>query len=236
MSGRFGMEHIYAPGAPDDGSDEYVIAKYNSADSRDKETYVYSLDQIEESRLDQNGSLRDKAADGDDTQHMSQSNDYRHELSLRDEQLRREMDLRQESFRAEQAARDAAWSERFSGFLSTQAEHDKVIDAKLDSITVKVDGVAANVGSFEAKIDHALTNVRKSNWATLGGLITVGVAIVLGVWAVNSTIISSASSIFTAGQESNKSQQASEQILKDTQDLLRQLKQPADPTAPTPLK
>jgi hypothetical protein len=170
------------------------------------------------------------------TESMNEPHDYRYELSLRDEQLRREMDLRQESFRAEQAARDAAWNERFSGFLSTQAEHDKVIDAKLDSITVKVDGVAANVVSFESKIDHALTNVRKSNRATLGGLITVGIAIVLGVWGVNSTIISSASSIFTAGQDSNKSQQASEQILKDTQDLLRQLKQPPAPTAQMPSK
>lgn len=220
-----------SPGDNDDGSDEYVIANYNSAGYRENESYVFSLDQNEDIHQDHNTKLRDKATDEDDTQRMSGPHDYRHELSLRDEQIRREMDLRQESFRAEQAARDAAWNERFSGFLSTQAEHDKVIDAKLDSITTKVDGIAANVGSFESKIDHALTNVRKSNRATLGGLITVGIAIVLGVWGVNSTIISSASSIFTAGQDSQKSQQASEQIFKDTQDLLRQLKQsPAPPT------
>ncbi|NAS98247.1 hypothetical protein [Pseudomonas syringae] len=200
---------------------------------RDRDSRDAKIAELQATIASQKG---DKSPPLSDTQSMSEPHDYRHELSLRDEQLRRELDLRQESFRAEQASRDAAWNERFSGFLSTQAEHDKVIDAKLDSITLKVDGVAANVGSFESKIDHALTNVRKSNRATLGGLITVGIAIVLGVWGVNSTIISSASSIFTAGQDSNKSQQASEQILKDTQDLLRQLKQPPAPPAQTPSK
>jgi hypothetical protein len=166
---------------------------------------------------------------------MSQESDYRHELSLRDEQLRREMDLRQDSFRAEQAARDAAWNERFSGFLATQAAHDKVIDAKLDGITTKVEFISNQVGGFESKINATVEQVRKSNKATLGAMLTIGVAIVLGVWGVNSTIISSASGIFTAGQDAHKVQQANEQTLKQTQDLLEQIKSqmqnPAQPNA-----
>ncbi|MFL1495086.1 hypothetical protein [Pseudomonas antarctica] len=176
-------------------------------------------------RIETHGAEDDKTGSIDDTETMIDITDYRHELQLRDEQLRRELDLRQESFRAEQAARDAAWNERFSGFLTTQAEHDKVIDAKLDGITTKVESIATKVDGFEFKIDQTVSKVRRSNWATLGGFLTIGIAIVLGVWGVNSTIISSASGIFTAGQEAQKSQQATERVLNDTYDLLRQLKQ-----------
>ncbi|RMP22254.1 hypothetical protein [Pseudomonas coronafaciens] len=74
-----------------------------------------------------------------DTRNMTESHDYRHELSLRDDQLRREMDLRQESFRAEQAARDKALDEKFSGFLAAQTERDKATDyrfGRIESVVV----------------------------------------------------------------------------------------------------
>ena len=46
------------------------------------------------------------------TENMSSPTDYRHELSLRDDQLRREIDLREKSFRSEQGVRDQALDER----------------------------------------------------------------------------------------------------------------------------
>ncbi|WWL45199.1 hypothetical protein V5O39_04730 [Pseudomonas parakoreensis] len=71
--------------------------------------------------------------------------DYKGELALRDDQLRRELDLRQESFRAEQAARDAALSEKFAGFLAAQAERDKawekISEARFERIEKDVSSI-----------------------------------------------------------------------------------------------
>lgn len=83
---------------------------------------------------------------------MTTETDYRHELHLRDEQLRRELDLRQESFRSEQATRDQAWNERFSGFLSQQAERDK----RLDESVAAIRGDISRLGSLKMNIWGAM--------------------------------------------------------------------------------
>ncbi|WP_122575230.1 hypothetical protein [Pseudomonas viridiflava] len=174
MSGKFGMEHIYAPGAPDDGSDEYVIAKYNSADSRDNETYVYSLDQIEENRLDQNSKLRDKATDEEDTQPMTEPHDYRHELSLRDEQIRREMDLRDKSFRAEQTVRDKALDEKFAGFLAAQAERDRAWEKISDSRFERIEKDVSSIKADTKKVGEDVNGIKVTMGKYLGGAIVIG--------------------------------------------------------------
>ncbi|MCF9000504.1 hypothetical protein [Pseudomonas syringae] len=91
-----------------------------------------------------------------DTPTMTESHDYRHELSLRDEQLRREMDLRQESFRAEQALRDKALEERFAGFFAAQSERDKafekVSDARFDRIEKDVASIKADTKTVSLEV------------------------------------------------------------------------------------
>lgn len=59
------------------------------------------------------------------------SHDYRHELALRDEQLKRELDLRHENARQEQAAREKALDDRLAAFVATQAEREKALDNQL---------------------------------------------------------------------------------------------------------
>jgi hypothetical protein len=99
---------------------------------------------------------------------MSIDKDYRHELHLRDEQLRRELDLRQESFRSEQAIRDQAWNERFSGFLSQQAERDKRFDDSVEAIRTDI----SRLGSLKLNI-----------WGAM--LTTVGIGIAVAALSVS---------------------------------------------------
>ncbi|SOQ10351.1 hypothetical protein CFBP3846_03671 [Pseudomonas syringae pv. avii] len=166
------MGYIYAPGALDDGSDAYVIASYNSAGPRENEIYLYSLDHDEEGQLDHTSKLRDKATDEDDTQDMSEPHDYRHELSLRDDQIRREMDLRQESFRAEQAARDKALDEKFSGFLAAQTERDKASDYRFGRIESDLSSIKGDLKTVNSDVHE----IRRTLARYMGG-IAVGAAV-----------------------------------------------------------
>jgi hypothetical protein len=102
------------------------------------------------------------------------SDDYRKELALRDDQLRRELDLRQESFRLEQAARDAALSERFSGFLAAQAERDKAWEKISES---RLERIEKDVGSIKAdtkKVGDDVNGIKVTMGKYLGGAIVIG--------------------------------------------------------------
>jgi hypothetical protein len=182
------------------------------------------------------GRTVDSAPDQDNTEAMTEITNYRKELELRDELLRKELVIRHEAFQRELDARDNVHAERSAAVMLRIDDRDKIIDSKLDAIATKISGVETKVDGFETKMTDSVQLVRHSNWATLGGMLTIGIAIVLGVWGVNSTIISSASGIFNSGQEAQKTQAANEQVLKDTQELLRQLKSaPAPaPQAPAP--
>jgi hypothetical protein len=87
-----------------------------------------------------------------DTGSMNEPSDYRHELQLRDDQLRREIDQRQDSFRAEQAVRDKANDERFQSFLNVQAERDK----RLDESVAGIRGELSKLGSLKLSIWGAM--------------------------------------------------------------------------------
>lgn len=100
-------------------------------------------------RIDIQISDESQDVDGPDDLHhadlMNEKTDYRHELQLRDEQLRRELDQRQDSFRAEQAIRDKAADERFQSFLALQAERDK----RLDESVAGIRGEISKLGSLK---------------------------------------------------------------------------------------
>lgn len=129
-----------------------------------------------------------------DTETMTTSTDYRHELQLRDEQLRRELDLRQETFRAEQSVRDAAWNERFSGFLGQQAERDKRLDASISAIAKSQDETKSSVSSLKTTI--------------IVTAVSTVLAIVVGVASFNATLTSNMFSAFQAGKGEQASQVA----------------------------
>ncbi len=166
---------------------------------------------------------------GADTGSMTNPTDYRHELALRDDLLRKELEVRQAAFQRELDAREQTHVERTSAILKRLEDRDTIIDAKLDTLSDKVQNIDAKVGGFEAKLEanmrSTVSQVRSANREVLLGMLAIGVATVLGVWGVNSTIISSASGIFSSGQEDQKSQQASEQLLRDTQEILRKVQE-----------
>ncbi|PPS33958.1 hypothetical protein BVY10_04750 [Pseudomonas amygdali pv. morsprunorum] len=116
--------------------------------------------------------IDDKPPPVPDTEPMSQQHDYRHELSLRDEQLRREMDLRQESFRAEQAARDKALDEKFSGFLAAQAERDKASDYRFGRIESDLSSIKGDLKTVNSDVHE----IRRTLAKYMGG-IAVGAAV-----------------------------------------------------------
>ena len=107
-----------------------------------------------------------------DTENMTTSTDYRHELQLRDEQLRRELDLRQESFRAEQAARDKALDEKFSGFLAAQTERDKASDYRFGRIESDLSSIKGDLKTVNSDVHE----IRRTLAKYMGG-IAVGAAI-----------------------------------------------------------
>lgn len=126
----------------------------------------------------------DNATEKANTEQMTEKNDYRHELQLRDEQLRREIDQRQESFRAEQAVRDKALDERFAGFLAAQAERDKAWEKISEA---RFDRIEKDIGSIK-------TDTKKASDEVSGIKLTMakylGAAIVIG--AVASAILGAA--------------------------------------------
>lgn len=79
---------------------------------------------------------------------MTEPSDYRHELALRDEQLKREMDIRHENARQEQAERQKALDNQLAGFYAVQAERDKRIDdavAEIKSEITKLGSLKLNI-------------------------------------------------------------------------------------------
>lgn len=104
---------------------------------------------------------------------MAENSDYRHELSLRDEQLRRELDMRHEAALREQAIRDKAWEERFAGFLSAQAERDK----RLDESTASIKSDISKLGSLKVNIWGAM--------ATAVGTILAIAALCVAVYGID---------------------------------------------------
>lgn len=122
-----------------------------------------------------------RAADSDDTsanlsknQSMTDATNYRHELQLRDDQLRRELDQRQESFRAEQAIRDKALDDRFSGFLAAQAERDKawekISEARFDRIEKDVSSIKTDT----KKVAEDVGAIKLTMAKYLGAAIVIG--------------------------------------------------------------
>lgn len=108
-----------------------------------------------------------------DTQAMSESNDYRHELALRDEQIRREMDLRQESFRAEQVVRDKALEERFAGFFAAQSERDKAFEKVSDARFDRIEKDVASIKADAKTVSQEVVGIRLVIARYVGGAIVV---------------------------------------------------------------
>lgn len=96
--------------------------------------------------------MGDTPTEKQDTGDMNEPSDYRHELQIRDDQLRREIDQRQEAFRAEQAIRDKVNDERFQSFLSVQAERDKRLDESMSNIR----GELSKLGSLKLSVWAAM--------------------------------------------------------------------------------
>ncbi|WP_054070220.1 hypothetical protein [Pseudomonas syringae group genomosp. 3] len=123
----------------------------------------------------------DKLPPLSDTEPMNENHDYRHELSLRDEQLRREMDLRDKSFRAEQATRDKALDEKFSGFLAAQTERDKAWEKISDSRFERIEKDVISIKLDTKKVADDVHVIRRWIATYTGGIAVltfiVGIAI-----------------------------------------------------------
>ncbi|MFJ7790674.1 hypothetical protein [Pseudomonas sp. NPDC096925] len=125
----------------------------------------------------------------------------------------------QESYRHEQNMRDKLYAERFEATSKRLEDRDKVIDAKLDSITSSVKLMSEKVDGFSGDLAAKVKEVQASNkstvWAILGIAVSVGIATVIGLWGANSTIVGSATSIFAAGQQQTTQQQSLQQLIEE---------------------
>ncbi|MCK9691337.1 hypothetical protein [Pseudomonas syringae] len=144
-----------------------VLAFYEAANLGISGHYTMSV-----TRPAAGDGIGDKTDTVADTESMNEPHDYRHELSLRDAQLRREMDLRQESFRAEQAARDKALDEKFSGFLAAQAERDKASDYRFGRIESDLSSIKGDLKTVNSDVHE----IRRTLARYMGG-IAVGAAV-----------------------------------------------------------
>lgn len=100
--------------------------------------------------------------------------DYKNELALRDEQVRREVDLRQESFRFEQAARDAALSEKFSGFLAAQAERDKAWEKISEARFERIEKDVSSIKTDTKKVSDDVNGIKVTMAKYLGAAVVIG--------------------------------------------------------------
>jgi hypothetical protein len=139
---------------------------------RKRNNRIFTTDRLPPKLYPENLPNDDSSVKQSDTDFMTSSTDYRHELQLRDDQLRREMDLRQESFRAEQAARDKALDEKFSGFLAAQAERDKASDYRLGRIESDLSSIKGDLKTVNTDVHE----IRRTLARYMGG-IAVGATI-----------------------------------------------------------
>lgn len=102
------------------------------------------------------GPSLDASAKLDHSKKMNDETSYRHEMHLRDEQLRREIDLRGESFRAEQVIRDKALDDRLGRMEDSVSSATKEIkDFKLWMAGIGVAVVLAIMGANYTLIGSA---------------------------------------------------------------------------------
>ncbi len=158
----------------------------------------------------------------------------------RSEAWRRE----QEAYRHEQKMRDQLYSERFEATSKRLEDRDKVIDSKLDAVTESVrrmsDKVDGFSGELSSKVDEVRTSNRNTVLAILGIVVSVGIATVIGLWGANSTIVGSASSIFSAGQQQTAEQESLKKLLEEakaqsaeTRQLLERVRADQSPSPAT---
>lgn len=124
--------------------------------------------------------LNDIAADKADTRAMTEPSDYRHEMALRDEQLKRELDIRNESSKLEQAIRDKSLDDRLTAFIATQAEREKALDKQLagfyaaqaerdKTLDAQIKGFQATQAERDKRLDEKVADI-KSEITKLGSL------------------------------------------------------------------
>ena len=143
--------------------------------------YAKRVKEIEDQHRQLAELSRDRVSAEGDTKAMTENHDYRHELSLRDEQVRREMDLRDKSFRAEQATRDKALDEKFSGFLAAQTERDKAWEKISDSRFERIEKDVSSIKLDTKKVTEDVHVIRRWIATYTGGIAVltfiVGIAI-----------------------------------------------------------
>ncbi|WP_288501667.1 hypothetical protein [uncultured Pseudomonas sp.] len=121
----------------------------------------------------------------------------------------------QEAYRREQEARDRLYSERFESISRRLEDRDRVIDGKLDTMTVAIKAVTDKVDGFTQTLNAQVGEVKSSNRNTVLGILAIGAATVLGLWGANSTIVGSASSIFQAGQQQATSDDSLKKLIQE---------------------
>lgn len=148
-------------------------------------------------------------------------------------------DRRADAYRREQEARDKLYSERFEAMHRRLEDRDKVIDSKLDAmnqtiqgISEKVSSIAGAVATIEArvdgKIDSLMVEVKDSNRTAVKDIRGIAIASVLGLLAINATMIFGAKSFFDTGKEMAELQTT----MKDAKEILQGLQQKQAITPP----
>lgn len=142
-----------APGSPD----WYKIAGVRRKLSNQGTSKMHDVEDILKSLQSTLKHLADDKPGGlKDTETMSDTSDYKHELHIRDEQLRREIELREKSFRSEQSIRDQALDDRLGrieGSVSSAVKEIK--DFKLWMAGIGVAVVLAIMGANYTLIGSA---------------------------------------------------------------------------------
>ncbi|MGF7240670.1 hypothetical protein ABIC11_001083 [Pseudomonas oryzihabitans] len=137
--------------------------------------------------------------------------DYRHELALRDEQLRRELDMRHESARHEQAARDKALDDRLALFIAVQDERDKALEERFAGFAaaqVERDRRMEDISARATKAAESAATVKANYWAAVIVQLLAVVAIVVGAYFAlhqsNQSVAQTVQSSYQMGREDGR--------------------------------
>ncbi|GLX92002.1 hypothetical protein Pfra02_45700 [Pseudomonas fragi] len=127
----------------------------------------------------------DKSPPLSDTEAMTENHDYRHELQLRDEQLRRDMAAQRELTDERMKGLD----DRVKAFMDNQIERDK----RIEDIAVRA-----------TKAAESAATVKSNYWAAVGVQLLAVAAILVGAYfatqANTLSAISATLSAFQAGK------------------------------------
>ena len=133
-------------------------------------------------------------------------------IDRRIDRMERSESARADAYRREQEARDRLYTERFEATNRRIEDREQIIDTKLSAMSSSLAAITEKVSGFERKLEETVDQVKSDNRDNSRHLSQLLLAAVLGLLAVNGTMIFGAKTFFDSGREAAAIQSSIEQL------------------------